>query len=110
MLVYKKQFIKYSVCNFSQRSLRDQKIPTQNSVVGEFSPNPETWYSVVSLRRRVTLRVLYNAKSNAEISVVKSEPPAELSLTVLLIFIKHTETGKGGVGGRDGRQYAPHAE
>jgi len=54
---------------------------------------------------------LYNAESSAEVSVVKSEPPAELSLTVLLIFIRHAEMGKGSVGGRDGRQYAPpHAE
>jgi hypothetical protein len=43
-------------------------------------------------------------------SVVKSEPLAELSFTVLLIFIEHAEMRKGGVGGRDGRQYAPHAE
>jgi len=43
MLVHNKNFIKYTVSNFSQRSLRDQKIRTENSVVGEFSPNPETW-------------------------------------------------------------------
>jgi hypothetical protein len=53
------------------------------------------------VKRRVSetpgnITCLVHAESSTEVSAVRSEPPAELSLTVLLIFIKQAEMGGGG--------------